>query len=96
MPEHYCCRAGQLRLSKSEITYITSQARDKIPQLVHRLPDLLAPTVADSPNGAKLCLTINLIKTQNKVSFDASLRAARDNGINLSSQLLNLARYVTQ
>jgi len=52
--------------------------------------------VADSPGATRRGVALNMSVALNKVTFEANLPAARNAGLNLSSQLLRLATQVIQ
>ena len=51
-------------------------------------------TVADMPNAADEGVMLNMIMRQNRMTFEANLRAARHNGLSISSKLMRLATRV--
>lgn len=53
-------------------------------------------TMADSPGAMRQGVALNMATEQNKVTFEASLAAARSQGLGLSSKLLRLATEVRQ
>lgn len=52
--------------------------------------------VADSPGAARQGVALNMGTVGGRVTFEANLAAARENGLNLSSKLLRLATEVIQ
>ena len=69
---------------------------DNLPRVLDTLFAKLVLTVADSPGGMRQGVILNMGTKQSKVTFEANLAAARSNGLNLSSKLLNLASEVRQ
>ena len=53
-----------------------------------------ALTVADSPGAAARGVALNLATDGSKINFEANLRVARGNGLNLNSNMLRLATEV--
>ena len=83
-------------LAGCQIVFIAPSAIAGLPRLLDELRGNPALTVADSPGAASHGVALNMSVTQNKVAFEANLRAARDAGLNLSSKLLRLATGVIQ
>lgn len=65
---------------------------DRLREAIGRNPVLL---VADSP-GAINGVMINMVSANNRVEFQVNLKEAQQHGLNLSFQLLRLAREVVQ
>jgi hypothetical protein len=83
-------------LAGCQIVFI---ARSAIPGLAGVLEGLRGCdvlTVADSPGALSLGVALNMSVIQNKVAFEANLKAARAARLNLSSKLLRLATAVIQ
>lgn len=53
-------------------------------------------TLADAPGALRHGVMLNMQVAQNRVVFEASVRAARAAGLTLSSKLLRLASEVLQ
>ncbi len=68
----------------------------QLPRVLEALEGQTVLTVADSPGAARQGVALNMAVVQNKVSFEANLRAARAAKVNLSSKLLRLATEVIQ
>jgi hypothetical protein len=83
-------------LADCQIVFIASSAIAGLPHLLDELRGNPALTVADSPGAASHGVALNMSVTQNKVAFEANLKAAREAGLNLSSKLLRLATGVIQ
>jgi hypothetical protein len=83
-------------LKACQIVFIAPAATGQLPRVLEALEGQTVLTVADSAGAARQGVALNMSVSQNKVSFEANLRAARAAKINLSSKLLRLATEVIQ
>jgi len=83
-------------LSGCEIVFIAPSAIPALPRVLERLQGSAALTVADSPGAAEGGVALNMSVAQDRVAFEANLKAARAARLNLSSKLLHLATQVIQ
>lgn len=83
-------------LKGCQIVFIAQSAVGQLPHVLEALEGQTVLTVADSPGAARQGAALNMAVEQNKVSFEANLRAARAAKVNLSSKLLRLATEVIQ
>ena len=83
-------------LKDCQIVFIAPAAANQLPRVLETLDGQTVLTVADSPGAARQGVALNMSVSQNKVSFEANLRAARAAKVNLSSKLLRLATEVMQ
>lgn len=83
-------------LKGCQIVFIAPAAAGQLPRVLDALEGQVVLTVADSPGAARQGVALNMAVNQNKVSFEANLRAARAAKVNLSSKLLRLATEVIQ
>jgi hypothetical protein len=79
-----------------QIVFIAASAVAHLPRVLAGLAGQPVLTVADSASAATQGVMLNMTVTQNKISFEANLRAAREARLNLSSKLLRLATEVIQ
>lgn len=84
------------RLKNCQILFISRSASADLPQLINKLNSKPVLTVADTPGATRHGVILNMIMKQNRVTFEANLNAARDNGLTISSRLLRLATKVIQ
>lgn len=91
-------KAGIDGLKGCQIVFIApaAAATGQLPRVLEALEGQTVLTVADSPGAARQGVALNMAVVQNKVSFEANLRAARAAQLNLSSKLLRLATEVIQ
>jgi hypothetical protein len=89
-------KAGIEGLKGCQIVFIAPAAAGQLPRALEALEGQTVLTVADSPGAARQGVALNMAVVQNKVSFEANLRAARAAKVNLSSKLLRLATEVIQ
>ena len=89
-------RRANEALKGCHIVFIAASALDSLPRVLDELRDQPVLTVADSPGAARQGVALNMALTQNKISFQANLQAARAAKLNLSSKLLRLATEVQQ
>jgi hypothetical protein len=83
-------------LKGCQVVFIVSSSIGSLPRMLDALRGEPVLTVADSPGAAAQGVALNMNVVQNKIVFDANLRAARNAGVTLSSKLLRLAAEVSQ
>ena len=83
------------RLTSCDILFISSSEKDRLPSIMAALKDLPILTVSEIEGFAQRGGMINFIIVGNKVHFEVNPDAAKQVGIHISSQLLKLARIVT-
>jgi YfiR/HmsC-like len=83
-------------LKGCQIVFIAAAAGSQLPRVLEALDGHPVLTVADSAGSARQGVALNMSLAQNRISFEANLRAARAAKINLSSKLLRLATEVIQ
>jgi hypothetical protein len=83
-------------LAGCQIVFISRSAISGLGVVLEELRGGTTLTVADSPGATVRGVALNMSVSQNKVAFEANLRAARRAGLNLSSKLLRLATEVIQ
>jgi len=84
------------KLGACQIVFITRPVIDNLLRVLDNVSGKPVLTVADSPGAMRQGVALNMGTRQSKVTFEANLAAARSNGLNLSSKLLNLAGEVKQ
>jgi hypothetical protein len=84
------------KLGNCQVVFVTRPAIDNLLRVLDSLSGKPVLTVADSPGAMRQGVALNMGTSQNRVTFEANLAAARGNGLNLSSKLLNLASEVRQ
>ncbi|MDH4289036.1 MAG: YfiR family protein [Aquincola sp.] len=89
-------KTGIDALKACQIVFIAPSAAGQLARVLEAVDGQAVLTVADSPGAARQGVALNMAVTQNKVSFEANLRAARAAKVNLSSKLLRLATEVIQ
>jgi hypothetical protein len=82
-------------LADCDILFISASEKDRLPSLMATLKDLPILTVSEIEGFAQRGGIINFIIVGNKVHFEVNPDAAKHVGIHISSQLLKLARIVT-
>lgn len=76
------------------VVFISTSEKPKIPQIAQVLADTNALTVSDIAGFAESSGMIELVNTDGKIAFDVNLDNARKASLNLSAQLLKVARAV--
>jgi YfiR/HmsC-like len=89
-------RKGDDALGDCQIVFLSSSVATQLPRVLSARVGRPLLTVADSAGAARNGVALNMSVAQNKVSFEANLKAARAQGVNLSSRLLRLATEVIQ
>jgi hypothetical protein len=89
-------KTGLDGLKGCQIVFVAPAAAAQLPRVLEALEGQTVLTVADTPGAARQGVALNMVVSQNKVSFEANLKAARAARLNLSSKLLRLATEVIQ
>lgn len=83
-------------LKSCQIVFIAPTAAGQVARVLTALAGHTVLTVADRPGAVQQGVALNMAVSQNKVSFEANLKAARAAKLNLRSKLLRLATEVIQ
>jgi hypothetical protein len=89
-------RAANEPLTGCQLVFIAASAMPGLPRALDGLRGQPVLTMADSQGAGRLGVIINMAVVQNKIVFEANLRAARAARLDLSSKLLRLATEVYQ
>lgn len=81
-------------LDQCQIVFINSSEKAHLPELLEKLKDSRVLTVSEIDGFAEQGGIINFISEHNKVRFEINPDAARRLGLNISSELLKLAKVV--
>jgi hypothetical protein len=81
-------------LDQCQIVFINSSEKDRLPELLGKLKDSRTLTVSEIDGFAQQGGIINFISEHNKVRFEINPDAAHRLGLNISSELLKLAKVV--
>ena len=81
-------------LDQCQIVFINSSEKARVPELLEKLKDARVLTVSEIDGFAQQGGIINFISERNKVRFEINPDAARRLGLNISSELLKLAKVV--
>lgn len=81
-------------LDQCQIVFINSSEKARLPELLDKLKDSRVLTVSEIDGFAQQGGIINFISEHNKVRFEINPDAARRLGLNISSELLKLAKLV--
>jgi hypothetical protein len=82
-------------VKECQIFFISAARQARVPQILGALKNSPVLTVTDGvDNFAKLGGIINLISIDDKIHFEICLDNAKQSGLNISSQLLKLAKLV--
>jgi hypothetical protein len=82
-------------LTSCDILFISSSEKDQLPSIMAAVKDLSVLTVSEIEGFAQRGGMINFIIVGNKIRFEINPDAAKQAGIHISSQLLQLAQIVT-
>lgn len=83
-------------LKGCQIVFIANAGSEPVRHVLDVLRGLPVLTVADTPRALQHGVALNMNLTQERVTFEANLRAAREARLELSSRLLRLATGVQQ
>ena len=81
-------------LDHCQIVFINASEKSHLPELLGKLKDSRVLTVSEIDGFAQQGGIINFISEHNKVRFEINPDAARQLGLNISSELLKLAKVV--
>jgi len=81
-------------LDQCQIVFINSSEKARLPELLGKLKESRVLTVSEIEGFAQDGGIINFISEHNKVRFEINPDAARRLGLNISSELLKLAKVV--
>ncbi|MBI4548186.1 MAG: YfiR family protein [Ignavibacteriae bacterium] len=83
-------------LEQCHILFISSSEQKDMPKILRRLRNSGMLTVSEVEHFAHIGGMINLVVEENKVRFEINVEAAEREGLKISSQLLKLARIVSE
>jgi hypothetical protein len=81
-------------VKQAHVAFISSSEASRAGDAISALNSRSTLTVGDTEAAAQALVMVNFVVVQGRVRFDVNQAQARRNGIELSSQLLKLARYV--
>ncbi len=81
-------------LGDCQIVFVSRAVISNLPRVLDVVNGRPALTVADSPGAASRGVALNMATEGSRITFEANLRAARGNGLNLNSNMLRLATEV--
>ncbi len=81
-------------LAGCQVVFIAASAMPNVARVLDALRGQPVLTVADSPGAGRQGVMLNMAVAQEKIAFEADLRAARAARLDLSSKLLRLATEV--
>lgn len=81
-------------LDQCQIVFINSSEKSRLPELLEKLKNSRALTVSEIDGFAQQGGVINFISEHNKVRFEINPDAAHRLGLNISSELLKLAKVI--
>lgn len=84
------------QMDSCQIVFITRPVIDNLLRVLDNLSGKPVLTIADSIGAMRQGVVLNMGTRQGRVTIEANLAAARRNGLNLSSKMLNLASEVKQ
>jgi hypothetical protein len=87
-------KSGIESLKGCHVVFITSTSIGSLRSALDALKGAPVLTVADSPGAAQKGVALNMLLVEDRIAFEANPQAARAAGVNLSAQLLRLARVV--
>ena len=88
--------SSRTELKECQVLFIEASERDILPGLLDGLKASPVLTVGDHEGYAEQGVAVNFYLEQNKVRFEINPAAARRAGLKISSQLLKVARIVTE
>jgi hypothetical protein len=89
-------RVSAQMLPDCHVLYVSRAAIGELAPIRQQLAGRPVLIVTDSPAATRAGSTINMTVAQNRVTFEANRKLARESGLDLSSRLLRLATEVIQ
>jgi hypothetical protein len=89
-------KGGGQSVADCQLVFVPAPAIGGLPRLLEQIKGRPVLVVADSPGALQQGAALNMAVANNRVTFEANLRAARAAGLTLSSRLLRLATEVIQ
>jgi len=86
----------QVSDAKCQIVYVSADNIEKYKTFLSAMKPLGVLTIGDIPGFCEAGGVINFLHRENKIRFEISLKNAKESQIQLSSQLLKLAKIVTE
>lgn len=83
-------------LDGCDIVFISSEVISNVRRVLDRTDNKPVLTVADSPGATARGVSLNMNMEENKVTFEVNMAAVRSNKLEISFQLLRLAKKVLQ
>lgn len=83
-------------LDSCQLVFVSRLSIGNLKNVINTLQDKPVLIVADSPGAIQQGVALNMEVKDEKITFEANLKAARKAGLNLSSQLLRFATAVLQ
>ncbi len=81
-------------LGSCQVVFLTREVMSNLPRILDELRGGTTLTIADSPGAARDGVGINMRDEADRIAFEVNLDAVHGQGLNLSFQLLRLAREV--
>jgi YfiR/HmsC-like len=79
---------------KCQIIFVSSSEKERLQEIFENLKNARVLTVGETQGFANSGGIINFVEENNKVHFEINADAARRTGLNISSELLKLAKLV--
>jgi hypothetical protein len=79
-------------IDKSHILFISRSEKKRLPALLQKTRDLCVLTIGDMEEFSVYGGIINFFMVENTIRFEINVAAARQAGLNISSNLLTLAK----
>jgi hypothetical protein len=79
---------------KCQIIFVSSSEKSRLQEIFENLKNARVLTVGETQGFANSGGIINFVEENNKVRFEINAEAARRTGLNISSELLKLAKLV--
>lgn len=86
--------ASNAEIRECQVLFIDVSEAGHLPRILDSIKDRQILTLGDTAGFAEQGVVINFYLEQNKVRFEINLKAASQNNIKISSQVLKLARIV--
>ena len=88
--------ASAREIEACHILFISASEESNLKQILDKVKWKPVLTVSDTAGFAQKGVIINFFVEENRIRFEINLRAAKKAGFNISSDLLKLARIVTE
>jgi len=91
---HIMGNTDRSNIRNCHILYFAKAIKPELPELLKILKGKPVLTIADVAGATHSGVILNMIIRKNKITFEANLKSARANNLQINSRLLSMAKEV--